>query len=140
MVFVLIFLMGLACRFSVNEPQSPVLTNEPPQPTVTQLPLQVTPTLLVVLTNTPKSYPSKFQSWLVGDWQWVESGEILQFTVDYHFYQDGYEGIYRFLSDTELIMIQNGEENQVELWQVDQNTMFINSPDGLSHKLIRVSP
>lgn len=141
LILLVVYLIVIACIYST--PQN-FYHAEKEQIALTAIKQssQSTPIISLVLTNTPNSYPSKLFSWFVGDWQLVDSGEIVHFGEDHQFRltgQDGIYGEYRFFNETEILFSWGSEEIRVEVWQVDQNTMFINTPDGLSHKLIRVN-
>ncbi len=97
-----------------------------------------------VLTHTPQSYPSSLQGWLLGTWQQVSSGVPYRFTDDFQLIVEADPpqtlGYYRFVSENEVLIPWNHEMVQVEIWQLDQNSLLLNFPDGLGDKFIRVSP
>lgn len=146
-IFLVLFLAGAACRFS-----APAGTPEPAAPTEILVTPEIliretvvptpTTTVKVVQTNTPKSYPSSLQSWLIGRWQQVNTGAVYHFTSDYEMIQLGEPnivlGAYRFEKEDQLqIPWQNGVV-WVEVWQLDLNSMLLTFPNGVGEKFIRV--
>jgi hypothetical protein len=137
-LFVFIF---FACRFSGQ------VSEIPPQNATSVEKKTATSTaeeqFPVVSTHTPQSFPSSLQPWLIGHWQEVNSGEIYRFTEDFQFIRGGNPdlrlGYYRFTSETEVLLPWKGELLEVEIWQLDQNSLLINFPDGLGVKFIRIS-
>ena len=137
-LFVFIF---IACRFSGEVSEiSPQNATSVEKITETSTPEEQFP---MVFTNTPQSFPSSLKTWLIGHWQEINSGEIYRFTEDFQFFQTGnpdlFLGYYRFTSETELLLPWNGKPLEVEIWQLDQNSLLINFPDGLGVKFIRIS-
>jgi hypothetical protein len=142
-----IFYFGLvliltACQ-AVNQNS---VSNHLQTPAGAEQTIQVTSTtnFPVVLTHTPQSYPSALQAWLVGTWQQIDTTTHYHFANDFELILRGEPnlvlGSYRFVSENELVLPWNNEMIEVEIWQLDQNSLLINFPDGLSKKFIRVSP
>ncbi len=139
---IIITFVLFACRFSGQQSEislEKTETNEEITRTVSP-----EPQFPVVLTNTPQSFPSDLKPWLVGFWQEVNNGKTYLFTDDFQLRQSGDPdnllGYYRFISETEILIPWGGELVQVEIWQLDQNSMLINFPDGMGVKFVRISP
>ena len=137
-------LLSLACVFSGGSVTPLPTTTVPVETQQETVPLpSPSPTLKVVLTNTPKSYPSTLQSWIVGDWQAVNSGEVYSFTADLRFVHKSAGGqdlgAYRFDSEDVLIFPWQAQTVQVTIWQLDANSMLLNFPNDTGLKFIRIA-